>query len=231
MVFISSLHSLIGMKAILSWSGGKDSSYTYYMIRGNPDYEVVGLLSTFIKEYDEVPLHGVSRDLICRQAKSLGLELYEVYIPENASNEVYNEIMGKAMEKFIDMGVEAVVFGDIFLEDVRRYREENLSKIGVKAVFPLWGYDTRELAYEFISRGFRAIIVSIDTEVLDDRYLGRDYNPSFVESLPNNVDPAGENGEFHTFVYDGPIFMSRIYFKKSGLVRRGRFNYLKISPV
>jgi uncharacterized protein (TIGR00290 family) len=224
-------YSLYGMKVIVSWSGGKDSSFTLYKIRNDQRYEIVGLLSTFIEESKEITLHGVSIDLIRLQAHSLRLPLYEVYIPKNAPNEVYNRIMAEAMKKFLDVGVEGVVFGDIFLEDVRKYREENLNKIGVKAVFPLWGYDTRELAYEFINRGFRAVVVSIDSEVLDDNYLGRDYNRSFVESLPDNVDPAGENGEFHTYVYDGPIFMSRIYYRKSEVIREGRFHYQKLSPV
>lgn len=219
------------MKIAMSWSGGKDSSLALHRMISDERYDVLGLLTTFTREYDRVTMHGVRRKLIRKQADAIGLPLYEVFIPANASNEVYDRVMEDIMKKLIDRGSEAIVFGDIFLEDVRRYREENLKKVGVKGIFPLWGSDTLELAKYFIDRGFKALVISVDSNVLGRGYVGKSFNYEFLRELPKNVDPCGENGEFHTFVYNGPIFKNEVEFVKGKIVLREGFYYQDLIPI
>jgi len=217
-------------KVLLSWSGGKDSAIALYEIQRGREYEVVSLLTTLTEEYDRVTMHGVQRVLLERQAESLCLPLQQILIPKGASNEEYASKMHAALAEFQSADVSSVVFGDVFLEDVRKYREDNLSKIGMKAIFPIWGRDTAELAQTFVDLGFKAIVTCVDSKILGERFVGRMIDDSFLAELPPNVDPCGENGEFHSFVFDGPIFRTRISLTVGQIVLRDSFYFCDLVP-
>ncbi len=218
-------------KLLFTWSGGKDSSLALREIERGTDYEVVALLTTVTGEHDRVSMHGVRRKLLRQQAESLGLPLEEISISENTSNVDYESIVRDALEKYLGLGVRTVAFGDIFLEDVRRQREENLGKLGMRGVFPLWKRNTRELAREFVSLGFKAVITCVDATLLDRGFCGRLFDEQFLADLPPGADPCGENGEFHSFVYDGPIFQKPVPFKIGDLaLRNDRFWYCDLVP-
>jgi len=217
-------------KILLSWSGGKDSTLTLYEIQRGGKYEVVSLLTTITKDFDRVSLHGLRRALVEQQAKSLGLPMQEVFIPKDCSNEEYESRMKETLIEFKQAGVSGVVFGDVFLEWVRKYRENNLSKLEMKGIFPIWGRDTAQLTKSFIALGFQAITICVDTKVLDKRFLGRMVDKHFLAELPSNVDPGGENGEFHSFVFDGPIFRQRIAYKLGKKVLRDSFYFYDLLP-
>ena len=192
----------------------------------------MALLTTLTEDYDRISMHGVRSILLEKQANSLGLPIEKVYLSKNSSNEEYEASMREVLQRYLTFGVSSVVFGDIFLEDLRKYREDNLSKIGMKAVFPIWKRDTTELAHEFIDLGFRAVITCVDSNVLDKIFVGRLFDEQFLSELPANVDPCGENGEFHSFVYDGPIFQKRVSYKKGGVnLRDDRFWYCDLIPI
>ncbi len=210
-------------RVALSWSGGKDSSLALQKLRRRGESEVTGLLTTVTEDYDRISMHGVRRSLLDMQAERLELPLDVVHIPRDSSNSVYEERMGKALEKLRSEGVSKIAFGDLFLEDIRRYREGRLKEVGMTAIFPLWRSDTTELAHSFISSGFRAIVCCVDTRKLDRNYCGAEFDDDFISSLPPGTDPCGENGEFHTFVYDGPIFSSGIKVKRGETVVREDF--------
>jgi uncharacterized protein (TIGR00290 family) len=215
---------------LVSWSGGKDSSLALQKILGEGSCDVKALVTTVTEEYEGVSMHGVRRTLLHAQATSLGLPLEEVWIPKDASNEVYEARMKAALLKHRDEGVEEVAFGDLFLQDIRSYREERLGLIGMRGLFPLWGLDTAALAQEFIARGFRAAVCCVDPRQLGTEFCGREYDRGFLESLPPGVDPCGENGEFHTFVYAGPIFKKEIRINKAEAVLRGGFCFADLVP-
>jgi uncharacterized protein (TIGR00290 family) len=197
----------------------------------DPRYKVTSLLTTITEGYDRVSMHGVRLSLLDRQAKVLGLPLVRVSIPQSPSNEQYESAMREVLERQRNEEVTAVAFGDIFLEDIRRYREEKLSQVAMKAIFPIWKKDTRELAQEFINAGFRAILTCVDSKQLDGSFVGRTFDESLLRDLPSGVDPSGENGEFHTFVYDGPIFSQSIPVRKGEIVlRENRFYYCDLLP-
>jgi len=218
-------------KVIFSWSGGKDSALALYELMKKPDYEITALLTTINQDYDRTSMHGVRRILLEQQAQSLGFALEKVLICKNCSNEEYECKMQKVLEKYQAAGVCSVVFGDIFLEDLRRYRQEKLSKIGMKGIFPIWKFNTTELANTFINSGFKAVITCIDSNVLDKIFVGRVFDEQFLSELPAGVDPCGENGEFHSFVYDGPIFRNRILYRSGEVVlREKRFYYCDLVP-
>jgi len=219
-------------KVLFAWSGGKDSAMTLYELQKTHRYEISALLTTITEDYDRVSMHGVRRILLEQQAASLGLPLEKVYITKNASNGEYEAKMREKLNKYKDKGVLSVVFGDIFLEDIRKYREENLSQIGMKGIFPIWKRDTTELAHTFIALGFKAVITCVDSNVLNKRFVGRIYDKQFLNELPYSVDPCGENGEFHSFVYDGPIFRERVAFTIGDIVLRdNRFYFCDLIPV
>ena len=219
-------------KALFTWSGGKDSALALYELQKIHDYEIAALLTTVTEDYDRISMHGVRRILLQQQAYSLGFPLEKVFISKNTSHEEYENKMRDVLEKYKKTGVSSVIFGDIYLEDVRKYREDNLSKIGMKAHFPLWKKDTANLVHAFIEDGFRAVITCVDTNYLDKSFAGREFDEHFLSDFPSNVDPCGENGEFHTFVYDGPVFKTNIQFKKGELVLRdNRFYYCDLIPV
>jgi len=217
-------------KVVFAWSGGKDSAICLYEIQKSGKYEILALLTTITDGYDRVSLHGVPRILVEQQAYSLGLPIEEVFISKASTNEEYESKMRAMLTKFKQAGVSSVVFGDVFLEEVRKYREDNLSGVGMKGIFPIWGRDTTELTRSFITLGFQAIITCIDSRVLDKRFLGRTLDEHFLAELPPNVDPGGENGEFHSFVFDGPIFKERIAYTLGELVLRDSFYFCDLLP-
>ncbi|MGZ3524947.1 MAG: Dph6-related ATP pyrophosphatase [Thermodesulfobacteriota bacterium] len=207
-------------RALFTWSGGKDSALALYELQKGNGYKVVALLTTLTEDYDRISMHGVRSILLEHQANSLGLPIEKVYISKNSPNEEYEAKMREILQKYLTAGVSSVVFGDIFLEDLRKHREDSLAKIGMKAIFPIWKRDTVELAHEFIDLGFKAIITCIDSNVLDKAFVGRLYNQQFLSDLPSTVDPCGENGEFHSFVYDGPMFQKEVPYTKGEIVFR-----------
>jgi uncharacterized protein (TIGR00290 family) len=213
-------------KIIFAWSSGKDSAMALHELKRRGTTDIAALLTTVTEGYDRVSMHGVRRRLLLEQADALGFPLEIVIIPPNCPNEIYEQRMQMALEKYVQKGVSAAAFGDLFLEGIRAYREERMQRIGMSSIFPLWGMDTKELARQFNELGFRAVITCVDTQQLEPSFAGREYNKKFVEDLPGGVDPCGENGEFHSFAYDGPIFSRPIMVERGEMVLRdNRFYY------
>ena len=206
--------------AVLNWSGGKDCSFALYKVLQSNEFEVIALLTTVSGKYQRISMHGVREQLLDRQAMSLGISLHKVIMPDEPSMEVYDRLMQETMVKLAEQDISTSIFGDIFLEDLRQYREDRLTKVGFNAVFPIWKIPTGELAEMFIDAGFKAVIVCVDERYLDKTFAGREFDRSLLRDLPSNVDPCGENGEFHTFVYDGPIFKQPVTHKKGEIVFR-----------
>ena len=218
-------------KVIVSWSGGKDSARAYYELQKAGSHEIVALLTTVTEGYDRISMHGVRRSLLEQQAASLGLPVEKIYISQKSSNEEYEEKMKEKLLYYKNLGVGSVLIGDIFLEDLRRYREEKLAEIGMNGIFPIWKKDTTKLAHSFIELGFKAIITCIDSLVLDRKFVGREFDQQFLSELPAGIDPCGENGEFHSFVYDGSIFQRPIAHQKGQVVlREDRFYFCDLLP-
>ena len=215
---------------LFCWSGGKDSAMALHTILQRDDVQVTALLTTVTEGYERISMHGVRRELLERQAQSIGLPLHEVRIPPQCVNPIYEARMEEALRVHYNQGVRKVAFGDIFLEDLRTYREKNLARIGMTALFPIWKRDTRELIRLFHVQRFRAIAVCVDPKVLDRRFAGRELDESFFPDLPPGVDPCGENGEFHTFVFDGPIFRSPIPVRTGDVVDRDSFIFCDLQP-
>ena len=197
-------------RILLSWSSGKDSAWALHLLRENPDYEVAGLLTTFNQAANRVAMHAVRRNLVEAQASAAGLPLWAVPLPWPCNNEQYESIMAATCAKAVAEGIEGVAFGDLFLEDVRAYRERQLTGTGLEPIFPVWGLPTRALAEEMIASGLRAKLTCVDTEKLDVSFVGREFNSALLSALPPEADPCGENGEFHSFVYAGPMLSSPI---------------------
>jgi uncharacterized protein (TIGR00290 family) len=213
-------------KVIVAWSGGKDSALALYEVLNSGSYEVLELLTTVTKDHDRISIHGVRRVLLEQQAKALRIPLEQMFIMKGASDVEYESELLKTLKRHRDNGVFSVLFGDVFLEDVRKYRERILVKAGMNGIFPLWKKGTKELALKFINLGFKAVITSIDSNVLGKDFVGREYDKQFLSDLPADVDPCGENGEFHSFVYDGPIFHEKVSFTKvEKVLRENRFYY------
>jgi uncharacterized protein (TIGR00290 family) len=210
-------------KALLAWSSGKDSAWTLHVLRQTGDAEVVGLLTTVNETHDRVAMHAVRRSLLEAQAEAAGLPLVIVPIPHPCPNEAYEAAMSKAMDGARRRGIRAVAFGDLFLADIRRYREERLAGTGIVPLFPLWERPTRELAEEMIASGLRAALTCIDPRVLPAAFAGRSFNRALLDALPESVDPCGENGEFHTFAWDGPMFRHAIPVRSGDVVEREGF--------
>lgn len=205
-------------KVLFCWSGGKDSALALYQIINSGSHIVAALLTTVTEDYDRISMHGVRSTLLEQQAKALNLPLEKVLITKNSSNKDYEDQMTQVLNRFKKDGINSVVFGDIFLEDLRKYREDNLAKLKMSAVFPSWKKDSEQLANSFIELGFKAVITCVDTKFLDASFAGREFNKSLLSDLPSSVDPCGENGEFHTFVYAGPIFNREISIKRGETV-------------
>ncbi len=216
---------------MLLWSGGKDSALALHALRKTGEYAVAALLTTVTEEYDRISMHGVRRALLERQAVAVGLPLTQVPIPKNCSNAEYASRMASACEELKGMGLSTVASGDIFLEDVRRYREEQLAEAGMRGVFPLWGRDSAQLARAFVAAGFAAVTVCVDGQALGKEWVGRAYDARFLADLPPGIDPCGENGEFHTFVSDGPLFTEGVAWVRGEVVLRDdRFYYCDLLP-
>jgi uncharacterized protein (TIGR00290 family) len=217
-------HSTPTMKRILlSWSSGKDSAWSLHVLRRHREYDVVGLLTTFNAEADRVAMHAVRRQLVQAQAAAAGLSLWPVPLPWPCSNEQYESLMAAACAKAVAEGVEGVAFGDLFLEDVRAYREKQLAGTGLEPIFPVWGLPTRGLAQEMIASGVRAKLTCVDTTKLDRRFAGREFDEELLSDLPAGVDPCGERGEFHSFVYAGPMLRAAVPVKVGASVIRDSF--------
>jgi uncharacterized protein (TIGR00290 family) len=216
---------------LFCWSGGKDSAMALYELQRANQARVTGLLTTVTEGYDRISMHGVRRPLLEEQASALGLPLHIVLIPPKCANADYEARMGEALAQQQKKGISAVAFGDIFLEDLRVYREEKLAPTGLRALFPIWKRDTHELARTFSHLGFHAVTVCVDQRVLDASFVGQEINDDFLQRLPQSVDPCGENGEFHSFVYDGPIFRHPIRVMRGEVVARDGFCFCDLLPV
>lgn len=207
-------------KAIFNWSGGKDSALCLYKVLQKRDYDVMCLLTSVNAHYQRVSMHGVRLELMEQQAKSIGIPLVKMMVPEMPTMEEYEQEMRNMLSGFKNEGATASIFGDIFLEDLRKYREDKLKELDIKGVFPLWKLNTRDLIEEFIDLGFKTITTCVNEKFLNKSFAGRVIDRDFLKDLPANVDPCGENGEFHTFVFDGPIFKIPIPFETGEIVYR-----------
>jgi uncharacterized protein (TIGR00290 family) len=218
---------------VLSWSGGKDSALTLDALRRDPTVEVVALLTTVTTGYDRISIHGVRRSLLYAQTESVGLPVYEIVLEPKSSNELYDAAVERALGdvRRRHPDVRRIAYGDLFLEDVRRYREERLTPLGFEGIFPLWGHATDALAREFVDRGFEARLVCVDTTQLDASFAGRVFDHAMLDELPASVDPCGERGEFHTFVSNGPGFKTPVAYDVGEIVLRdARFAYCELEP-
>lgn len=212
----------------MSWSGGKDSALALFRVLRDGTHDVRALVTTLTAEYDRVSIHGVRRELLEAQAEAIGIPLIVSYIPPKASNQIYEEAMRASLQPLAAAGVETVICGDLFLADIREYRDRLFASVGMKGTYPLWMEDTTTLASEFVDLGFRAIICSSNPEAVPKSLTGRHYDKSLLASLPATCDPCAENGEFHTFVYDGPIFSEPLSVAPGEKVERDGFCYSDI---
>jgi uncharacterized protein (TIGR00290 family) len=210
-------------KTLISWSSGKDGAWLVHVLRQQAQTELAGLLTTVNEQYQRVAMHAVRVELLQAQADALGLPLWPVPIPSPCPNEVYERAMAAAVRRAVEEGFTHVAFGDLFLEDIRRYREEKLAGSGLTPVFPLFGVDTSRLAREMVAGGLRARLTCVDPRVLDSRFAGREFDAALLDELPASVDPCGERGEFHTFAYDGPMFAAPIAVESGDVVERDGF--------
>ena len=217
-------------KAWLSWSSGKDSAWALHVARQQGEFEITRLLTTVNSGYRRVAMHAVREELLEAQAEAAGLPLAKVPIPPQCSNEIYEAAMAKAMEQARAEDVQHVLFGDLFLEDVRQYREEKLQAVEMQAVFPLWLRDTRELAEEMVASGLRARLTCVDPKQLDASFAGRTFDAQLLADLPEGVDPCGERGEFHSFCYAGPMFSAPLSIRPGEVVEREGFIFADILP-
>ena len=218
------------MRILLSWSSGKDSAWSLHVLRQRGEHEVVGLLTTFNEEADRVAMHAVRRELVERQAAAAGLPLWAVALPWPCSNEQYEFLLAEACAKAVAEGIEGVAFGDLFLEDVRAYREKQMKDTGLQPVFPVWGLPTRALAEEMITGGTRAKLTCVDTGKLDRSFVGHEFDGELLSALPENVDPCGERGEFHSFVYAGPMLNAVVPVSVGETIVRDAFVFADIVP-
>lgn len=199
-------------KVVFCWSGGKDSALALNRLLNDGRYEIVSLLTTCNEHFQRVSMHGVRLELLDAQARAIGLPLEKVFVSQRSSNAEYERKMSASLMAHKDRGVTSCVFGDIFLEDLRRWREENLARAGLRGIFPIWKSDSRDLLREFISHGFGSVVCCINDAYLDEHFVGKNIDEAFIASLPPNVDPCGENGEFHSFAFAGPIFKEPVKF-------------------
>ncbi len=211
-------------KAWMSWSSGKDSAWALHVAR-QQGLEIVALLSTLNAEFRRVAMHGVREELLDAQAESLGLPLVKVPLPWPCPNEAYERAMSEAVQQARNQGIEQMIFGDLFLEDIRKYREEKLAATGITPLFPIWGLDTAALARDMVESGLRAHLTCVDPKRLSREFAGRTFDSELINDLPQGVDPCGENGEFHTFAVDGPMFAEPIAVSLGEVVERDGFVY------
>lgn len=221
------------LPVLLSWSGGKDSAMALYQLQHSEQWHVIGLLTSISDEYRRVSHHGVREELLDAQAAALDLPLDKLRISSHAgpcTNAQYEEIVGHKLGQYLARGVRHVAHGDLFLADLRAYRERNLARLDMHGLFPLWGRDTRELVESFIALGFRALLCCVEGVKLDVSFVGREIDADLLRDFPPDVDPCGENGEYHSFVYDGPIFQKPVAFSRGPVVCRDNRYYLDLIP-
>jgi uncharacterized protein (TIGR00290 family) len=217
-------------KTMLSWSSGKDSAWALHVLRQDPDVRVDGLFCTINEAFERVAMHAVRVTLLQMQADSVGLPVQLIPIPYPCSNAEYAKIMNGFVAREKERGVECFAFGDLFLEDIREYRERTLSGTGIEPIFPLWGMDTRTLSTTMLESGLRAQVTCVDPSQLAPEFSGREYDTNFLTDIPPGVDPCGENGEFHSFAFDGPMFVHRINIKVGETTNRDKFVFTDLLP-
>ncbi len=217
-------------RVVLGWSSGKDSAWALHVLRSEPGVEVIGLLTTMNGTFDRVAMHAVRRALLQRQAEAVGLPLRTVDLPWPCTNEAYEALMAQACAEMKALDADAVAFGDLYLEDVRAYRERQLASTGLEPLFPLWGRPTGELAREMIAGGQRSILTCIDPKKLAPEFAGREFDLALLRDLPQGVDPCGENGEFHSFVYESPVFRWPVRIVSGDVVERDGFVFADVTP-
>jgi uncharacterized protein (TIGR00290 family) len=219
-------------KTLLSWSSGKDSAWTLHVLRQNADIEVVGLVTTFNETANRVAMHAVRRELVHAQASAAGLPLWSVELPWPCTNDEYARRMGELLREASAQGISCFAFGDLFLEDIRAYRCQQLAGTGIEPLFPVWRTpeDTADLAEQMIANGLRAVITCVDPKQLSHRFVGREFDASLLADLPSTTDPCGEKGEFHTFCYDGPMFTEPISIQRGETVERDQFWFTDLIP-
>jgi uncharacterized protein (TIGR00290 family) len=215
---------------LVSWSGGKDSCMALYELTQVSTCEIAALLTTITEDYDRISMHGTRRELLEQQAASLGFQLHKVFIPQSATNEEYETRMAQALLEYRKLGIDSIGFGDLFLDDIRAYREKFLSRLQIKGVFPVWHRNTTGFIKDFIDLGFKAVITCVNAALLDQSFAGRMIDDDFLKSLPVGIDPCGENGEFHTFVFDGPLFTDPVKFRLGKIVLREAFWFRDLLP-
>jgi uncharacterized protein (TIGR00290 family) len=210
-------------RTLLSWSSGKDSAWSFHLLRQQGDYEIVGLLTTFNREANRVAMHGVRRELVEAQAEAAGIPLWDVDLPSPCSNADYENILSEECKAAVRSDIECIAFGDLFLTDIRAYRERQLEGSGLTPIFPVWGIPTNELARTMIASGMKAKLTCVDSQSLSPEFVGREFDEQLLFDLPPQIDPCGENGEFHSFVYAAPIFERDIGVAVGEIVTRDRF--------
>ena len=215
---------------LISWSGGKDSCVALHEIQKSENYRVAALLTTVTRDYDRISMHGVRRVLLERQAASLGIPLHQVLIPKAATNEEYETSLVEAVSSHRVDGIDSIVFGDLFLEDIKAYRDQFLARHNLRGIYPVWLRDTTEFIKEFIGLGYKAVVTCVNGEILDATFAGAIIDENFLSNLPSTIDPCGENGEFHTFVFDGPHFKNPVRFSIGETVKRDSFWFCDLLP-
>lgn len=214
----------------MSWSGGKDSCKALHELGRTGEHQVAALLTTVTLDYDRVSMHGVRRQLLHQQADALGLPVREVFIPTSCSNADYEQLWGEALAGLRAEGFATVAYGDLYLADIRAYRDRLMEANGMRAIYPVWGRDTAEFVREFIRDGFEAVTTCVDLKMLDESFAGRLIDEAFLADLPEGVDRCGENGEFHSFVFDGPLFSRPVPFRTGERVTRSGFCFCDLEP-
>jgi uncharacterized protein (TIGR00290 family) len=222
---------MVGKKTLLSWSSGKDSAWALHILRQDPTVKVVGIFSVLNERFNRVSMHSTRMELLCRQAEATGLPLHTINLPDPCTNEQCDAIMGEFVADVADKGTECIAFGDLFLEDVRQYREKQLKGTGIEPLFPLWRVPTTELAEQMLAAGLEAYISSVDLSKLPVSFAGRRWSRTLLKELPAGVDPCGENGEIHTIVVGGPMFEKCIEVEVGEVVRRNGFGYADVIPI
>lgn len=210
----------LNTRSFMNWSSGKDAAFSLFKILKEKKLEIRYLFTTLNKANHRISMHGVREDLLQEQARQIGIPLKKLYLPENAGMSAYNQLMGNKMEIFKKENIRYSIFGDIFLEDLKKYREDQLKPLQMEAVFPLWKKNTTTLVQDFLNAGFKAVITCVNANLLDKSFAGKILDHHFLKALPPNVDSCGENGEFHTFVFDGPIFKDPVKFKTGEIVEK-----------
>jgi uncharacterized protein (TIGR00290 family) len=217
-------------RTLLSWSSGKDSAWSLYLLRQHAEFEVVGLLTTFNREANRVAMHGVRRELVEAQANEVGIPLWDVDLPSPCSNADYENIMKETCRAAVQAGIEFMAFGDLFLRDIREYRERQLQGCGLTPIFPVWDVPTNQLARTMIASGLKAKLTCVDSQSLSPEFVSREFDEQLLSDLPSQIDPCGENGEFHSFVYAGPMFRRGLSIEVGEIVTRDRFVFADVLP-